>query len=163
MSICMRQQQTCQRYNMMSMILNGELVSMPPKKQALHNLGLFIHRFSQFGSKNRPNKTTVWQLVPLIYNTVKPVLHAPLIQAGTVAAVVTRRTFSTFLGPTFWCSLQFPTCCALTLLLSPNITEQQFHAVMDACRRMSASEKEQNICFRIFLPRETAILSISAS
>lgn len=59
MSICMRQQQTCQRYNMMSMILNGELVSMPPKKQALHNLGLFIHRFSQFGSKNRPNKTTV--------------------------------------------------------------------------------------------------------
>ena len=57
MSIRMRQQQTCQRYNMMSMILNGKLVSMPPKKKALHDLGLFIHGFSQFGSKNQPNKT----------------------------------------------------------------------------------------------------------
>ena len=165
MSICMRQQQTCQRYNMMSMILNGELVSMPPKKQALHNLGLFIHRFSQFGSKNRPNKTTVWRLVPLIYNTVKPVLHAPLIQAGTVAAVVTRRTVFTCLGLSCWCcSLRFPPCCALSPLAIP-----QYHRVAvsrsDECLPQDEcfGKKEQSICFRIFLPMESAILRISAS
>jgi len=144
--------------------LMANLSACHPKKKALHDLGLFIHGFSQFGSKNQPNKTMDWWFVALLY-TVKPVLHTPHIQAGTVAAVVTRRTVFTCLGLSCWCcSLRFPPCCALSPLAIP-----QYHRVAvsrsDECLPQDEcfGKKEQSICFRIFLPMESAILRISAS
>jgi len=106
--------------------LMANLSACHPKKKALHDLGLFIHGFSQFGSKNQPNKTMDWWFVALLY-TVKPVLHTPHIQAGTVAAVVTRRTVFTCLGLSCWCcSLRFPPCCALSPLAIPQYQSSSF-------------------------------------